>query len=367
MNDMKRIIQWATLALIVVLTGLSIYGAFLGAERAKVFFNSVPLALFWIVFLALLGFGLFTFKRLLRNPGLLLIHAGCIAIFLGGMLGSAAGHHIRETWFGQKLIPQGRLAVGDGQANNQVYLGTDGYVVINGEPHLFNYKTQQPRPTAGDKDIIALPFDVHVDEYRVEHYPGSLYVQSSQDQQRWTLAADPNTTHDLGGAYGTVRIAQVFENFKIAIQDGNSVPYDAPPPGSNPALEVYVTPPKGTPVRRFVFQQGGHGDPSSPLAMSFSGGGMVKDYISDLRVMKDGQCVAKKSIEVNHPLYYGGYHFYQSSYGRDLQTGESHTVLSVASDAGLYWIYAGYISLCLGIIWQLWFKRLRTPRAREAR
>ncbi len=212
-----------------------------------------------------------------------------------------------------------------------------------------------------------MPFDVHVDEYRVEHYPGSLYVQSSQDQQRWTLAADPNTTHDLGGAYGTVRIAQVFENFKIAIQDGNSVPYDAPPPGSNPALEVYVTPPKGTPVRRFVFQQGGHGDPSSPLAMNFSGGGMVKDYISDLRVMKDGQCVAKKSIEVNHPLYYGGYHFYQSSYGRDLQTGESHTVLSVASDAGLYWIYAGYISLCLGIIWQLWFKRLRTPRAREAR
>jgi len=169
MNDMKRIMLWATLVLIIVLTGLSIYGAFLGAERAKVLFNSAPLVLFWIIFLILLVFGLFTFKRLLRSPGLLLIHAGCIAILLGGMLGSGAGYHIRETWFGQKLIPQGMLAVATGQANNQVYTGKDGYVVINGGPHLFDYKTQQARPTAGDKDIMTLPFDIHVDDYRVEY------------------------------------------------------------------------------------------------------------------------------------------------------------------------------------------------------
>jgi hypothetical protein len=366
MNDTKRILLWATLVLIIVLTGLSVYGAFLGAERAKVFFNSAPLALYWIVFLVTLIAGGVMFKRLIRAPGLLLIHAGCIAILLGGMLGSGAGYHIRETWFGQKLIPEGMLAVANGQSNNKVYLGKDGYVVINGQPHLFDYNAQQPRPVTGDKDVMELPFDVHVDEYRIEHYPGSLYVLSSRDQQQWTLVAEPNSTYDLGGAYGTVRIAKAFKNFKLMIQDGNSVPYDAPGRDPNPALEVYVTPPGGTPIRRFVFRQGGHGDPSSPLQMNYSGGAMVKDYISDLRVMKDGQCVAEKSIEVNHPLYYGGYHFYQSSYGYDLQTGQAHTVLSVVCNAGLYWIYAGYIALCLGIIWQLWFKRLRTPRTREA-
>jgi len=40
--------------------------------------------------------------------------------------------------------------------------------------------------------------------------------------------------------------------------------------------------------------------------------------------------------------------------------------LSVMSNTGLYWVYAGYIMLCLGIIWQLWFKRLRIRPREEA-
>lgn len=42
--------------------------------------------------------------------------------------------------------------------------------------------------------------------------------------------------------------------------------------------------------------------------------GAPKEFMSDLVVVKNGQEVLKKSIEVNDPLQYGGLTFYQSSY-----------------------------------------------------
>ena len=41
----------------------------------------------------------------------------------------------------------------------------------------------------------------------------------------------------------------------------------------------------------------------------------VKEYSSLLTVLENGKEVLKKKIEVNHPLYYKGVAFYQSSYG----------------------------------------------------
>ena len=42
---------------------------------------------------------------------------------------------------------------------------------------------------------------------------------------------------------------------------------------------------------------------------------MPKDYKSWLSIIKNGRVVVKKMIEVNNPLKFGGYTFYQSSYG----------------------------------------------------
>jgi cytochrome c biogenesis protein len=43
--------------------------------------------------------------------------------------------------------------------------------------------------------------------------------------------------------------------------------------------------------------------------------GNVKDWKSDLTVLEAGKPVLSKTIEVNSPLSYGGYRFYQTSYG----------------------------------------------------
>jgi len=42
--------------------------------------------------------------------------------------------------------------------------------------------------------------------------------------------------------------------------------------------------------------------------------GMPKDYVSTLTVVDDGRDILTKRIEVNDPLFFGGYNFYQSSY-----------------------------------------------------
>jgi cytochrome c biogenesis protein ResB len=80
----------------------------------------------------------------------------------------------------------------------------------------------------------------------------------------------------------------------------------------------------------------------------------IKDYVSDVQVIQDGKVVAAKKIEVNKPLHWGGYYFYQHSY--DDKAGR-YTILSISSDSGILIVYAGYAALCLGIIGRLWFSK----------
>ena len=62
------------------------------------------------------------------------------------------------------------------------------------------------------------------------------------------------------------------------------------------------------------------------------------------------------AIEVNYPLHYGGYHFYQHDY--DVKD-ERFSVLHVTSDTGLYLVYFGFLLLCIGTIWHFWLKHLQ--------
>jgi hypothetical protein len=86
-------------------------------------------------------------------------------------------------------------------------------------------------------------------------------------------------------------------------------------------------------------------------------GRVVKDYISELEIVRNGNVVAAKNVEVNHPLHYGDYHFFQQSCGEDDPLGE-YTVLMVVSDSGLYLVYSGYALLVAGVFWHFWGRRL---------
>lgn len=331
MNIFRRIVLWVALGLILLLILLSIYGAFLGADRAKSFFNSLPLAAYWIALAALLVIGVVVFARLVRVPALLLIHAGCILILAGSIWGSQAGHRLQKKLLGIDKIPAGQMLIYEGRQENRVVLNDAN-------------------------QVAELPFYVRLQDFQTQYYqPDYLLVQTRQGKS-WRIPVEVGQEIPLGEALGAVKIARSFKSFKIKTENGKSVPYDDPNSPPNPALEVQLRPPQGDVVTRYVFERfPGHMHPEDKLYLRYQR--VISDYISDLQIIKNKKVVAEKSIEVNHPLAFGGYHFYQHSY--DVDAGQ-YTVLMVVSDTGLDLVYAGYAMLCAGAIWHFWLKHILT-------
>lgn len=326
--------MWLALVLIIVLTILSIYGAFIGAERAQQFFNRPPLVVYWTALATLLIVGIAAFRRLLRVPGLLLMHAGCVLILAGGMWGSQAGHNLQKKFFGIDKIRSGRMAIYEGSSENHVAL-------------------------SDIREQKELPFSLKLNDFRIEYYqPVYLQIETDDGNVQRT-EAEVGRQIDLGAEYGKAEIVRMFENFKMSIQDGKTIAYEDPSPGLNPALAVRITTPSGQTTTHHVFSLHpgfGHTQGGPKMIYDRPPYRAISDYISELEVIdKDGNVVAKKDIEVNHPLSYGGYHFYQSSY--DDKAGQ-YTVLQVVSDTGLYVVYAGYWMLCLGVIWHMWLRHI---------
>jgi hypothetical protein len=327
-NKFRRAIMWGALALIILLVFLSIYGAFIGPARAKHFFNSVPLAVYWVGFALLLAVAIAAFRRLLRVPALLLVHVGCVLILAGAIWGSEAGHKLQKRLFGIDKILMGQMQIYEGSSDNRVILEND--------------------------QIRELPFYIGLKDFRIEYYKTEYLLVQTRQGQSWRFPVEAGREFSLGDDFGVITIVRVFRNFKISIDGDTHVAIDDPGPGSNPALEVRIESPDGEVVTRYVFERfPGHGHPGDKLFLSYQR--VISDYVSELQVIKDGKVAAEKDIEVNHPLHFGGYHFYQHFY--DDEAGR-YTVLMVASDTGLPLVYAGYWMLCIGVFWHLWIGQI---------
>lgn len=328
-NNAKPILLWVALVCICLLAAFSIYGAFIGADRAEQFFNSIPLSIYWIAFALLLVVSFWSFGRLIKRHALLLIHAGCLFVLTGGMYGSGAGHHLQSTLLGIDKIRTGRMIIYENDQTDIVFL-----------------------PDGTEKQ---LPFSICLKDFRIQHYePGYLLI-SADDTTNWRLLASTDAEYDLEPQYGKVTILRRFRNFKLTIEDDKRITVDAPGGDENPALELRVTSPDGTTKTRYVFERfPGHRHPEEKLFFSYVR--PIREYISELQVIKDGNVLAEKDIEVNHPLRFAGQLFYQDSY--DVRAGQ-YTVLQVVSDSGLSVVYLGYALLCIGVFGQMWFAKLK--------
>lgn len=336
---MRRISLWAALALIVLLTVLAVVGAFAGAARAEAFFNSLPLAVYWVALGLALAAGIVMIPRVRRCPGLLLVHAGCALVLGAAAWGSEAGHRLQHRLFGTARIRRAEMVVLEGTREDHVRLP--------------------------DGQFKALPFALALDAFRIETVqPGVLLIatpgaRGSTPLHR--LPAEPGRVCDLGRGLGRIAVVRTFEHFRIAMDPNRPAAYEDPNGTSNPAVEVRIVQPDGTTQRQFVFERfpDQHGS-RSDLTMSYQR--MVKDYISQIKVMAGGRVVAEKAVEVNRPLHFGGYAFYQSSYGLDPETRKFYTVLTVVCDCGLSLVYLGYGALLVGLAWHLWGDRLNGQR-----
>ncbi|MBN1817551.1 MAG: cytochrome c biogenesis protein ResB [Sedimentisphaerales bacterium] len=364
MGQFRRLVLWISLSLIALLFIFSVYGAFLNAAPAREFFNSLPLTVYWSAFIVFLLIGIVVFRRLLRVPGLLAMHLGCILVFLGGMWGSPAGHRL----WGREKLPSGRIQIYEGLSENRL-VEDDALLAYLPDPnnHIVIAETnERGRVVFRDDDtpvlldvedprLFRLPFEIHLKDFSIEYYDPPvpvLYIETDSDQA-WQIRPVLEGAEYQLEDQGTVRILGVFRNFKLARENGAMVPYDDPDPGSNPAVWVRFTLPDGSQKDQFAFAQfPGHSRDNQAFHLTYQiEKGMIKDYFSDLQVLQDGKVVLEKKIQVNDPLHYGGYHFYQSSYDA---RNESYTILSVTSDSGLWFVWIGYILLACGLIWHQW-------------
>ena len=391
--------MWAALVLIILLTAMSIYGAFIGADRAKMFFNSTPSVVFWVLLALALIAGLIAFRRLIRVPGLLLMHAGCILVLIGAALGSERGYKLT----GNDKIIEGYMKIFEGQTSRQVTtekkiplfdISLDFAKSLDASsiPQSLRQKFEKEQKALlqaasvfvsqpGDiwfiadengqyyvrreggklkvydfiQEIRELPFEVKLNDFRIEYYEPSYLLVETPDGRSLKVPAEIGEEIDLGGELGTAKIIRKFEYFRMSLEDGKKTAFEDPRGSPMPALEVRITPPEGEVTIRYAFTfEFGHTRGGPKLIYSKPAGGAISDFISELEVTDtNGKILAKKDIEVNHPLQYGGYRLYQSSY--DAQAGR-YTVLQVVSDTGVKIVFVGYWMLCIGAIWHMWLR-----------
>lgn len=336
---LNRCIMWTALLAICLLTILSVFGAFCGAPKAKLIFNSIPLGVYWSGLAVLLIAGFAQFSRLLHKPGLFMVHAGCLLVLVGGMWGSETGHQLQKRFLDSQKIPSGYMVIYEGES----------------EKHIVAEGLKQ---TLGE-----LPFSIKLKDFRLEHYPADedsvprLYIKTHQGQVL-QLIAKAGEEISLGQGKGKLRIVRTFKNFRITVEDEEKIVTDQGQAAENPAVQVVIELPDSNSYTRYVFEKFAgftHGENLLQLSYVSQGPQIIRDYFSDVVIIENGKEVAAKSIEVNHPLHYAGYHFYQHSY--DPQEGK-YTILSVTSDSGLYTVYGGYWLLCLGVLWQFWFRHI---------
>lgn len=303
----------------------------MGPKRAQVFFQSTPLIIFWFLLLYFLLCGFVFFNSLRKRPVFALIHMACVLILIGGMWGSRRMDPIRSKWFGINEVHRGNLILQDGQSSNQLY----------DEQGQFLGK---------------LPFLIKLNTFQVEYYDQpKLWIRDKQDPGR-IYSFEPTEGHQyiMEPEIVTVDIVKRFNNLQISVGQGTVTAQEGPAEISNPGYEIHFVYPDQRTEKRYVFERfASHSMKSYRYDLQFQPSSMPKEYISDLEVLVDGQSKKRKAIEVNHPLYYKGYSFYQQSWGID-EVGRPYSVIEAASNRGVWIVFAGYFLLSVGLIGQMW-------------
>jgi hypothetical protein len=88
----------------------------------------------------------------------------------------------------------------------------------------------------------------------------------------------------------------------------------------------------------------------------------VRDYLSTLSVIKDGQVVLTETIEVNYPLEYNGWVFYQSDYRADDLTFSG---FQVVKDPGYWIVVPGLVINMLGVFCAMFLPALIKRRKKK--
>jgi len=341
----------------LLLAVASVIPTFLGAEAAKEWFLSLWGAVAWGLFALVTAVGVGAVAALRRRLGLMAMHVGIVLVVAGALWGSEWTHRLRrgplaEDVHGEARMASGYMFIGQGGSSREVF-----------DEH--------------QREIGHLPFDVHLEKFWIEYYdvapdePWEMTVWVNEGAglgrgipqwvgQRVEWKEDEPVELPLCDValvvtevqltqYGEGPDAPVLPEMSVRlVREGRIVEQVLQPQPGRPELRLSLAPlydgeqawaAAGNPWLRLL--------PPRPV---------IKDFKSALVVRDGDRELARKTIEVNDPLHFGGYHFYQFSYDPE---GGRYTVLSVVSDQGLSLVYAGFVLLIGGLVWHVFAVRRR--------
>ena len=343
MSATRRFFLWAIITTSLILAAASIVSAFFGSAATRTAFSSAPAAAFWLIFMALMVASVAAFPAVRQSPGLLATHVGPLLILAGAIWASPAAHRLRGWLTDSYKPPAGRMVIYQGQSSRELF------------------------PTEGGA-VERLPFEVALEKFWIEYYPDEpwLLVMAAVDEHD----EDEHIHQELVDWQLGQEVALPLCDVTMRVADYRLVRFsDGPDAWVMPKLAVRLT---GDDTREYALQAFPHMPQATlPLAgvyadvQAWMDAGMprlyllasptsIKDYRSSLVITDqrepDHVLTARKTIEVNSPMHYGGYHFYQYQYDDE---AHQYTILSVYSDSGLYVAYTGFAMLCGGMLWHV--------------
>jgi len=335
MKSAKKLLMWVALVLLLLLVVLSVASAFMGSVKARQLFNSVPLVVYWVVFGLLLIAAFIQFKSFLHQPSLFMLHAGPILVLAGAMWGSEGGHELARKYFGSRKIQSGYMVLPQGATDSR----------------LMSADIQQ--------ELGKLPFKLHLRNFWLEYYRSGSAVLTGKkaDGTRFELPCEAHTEFVIDESV-KIKVLQSFKNFKVTFLNGKRTVVDEPGLGQNPAVEIEITKADDSVERGYLFERfQTMNSAGREFELGYSAGPIagISDYKSHIQILYPNEASPRleRVIEVNHPLHFAGYHFYQHSYDdKALQ----YSVLHVVSDSGLYPVYLGYWLLGLGVLGRFYLR-----------
>lgn len=241
--------------------------------------------------------------------GTLIVHLSVIVILAGGTIGAL---------FGEK----GFMKISEGETLGTFYTRDERPVKLNFSLHLEDFK---------------------IDWYEPPHY--AIFAQLADGSVRTLKFEKVEEEKSIEGAGLSIKLLHYVADFAMNMETKEVTSKTSQP--NNPAAEILLKG-RGQEARLWLFEKfPGFGQEEASVKFAFRRQqGRPKDYKSKLKVIDEGREVLEKTIEVNDPLTYKGYTFYQSTYDpEDL----SWSGLQVKRDPAVPIAYAGFVFLIAGL------------------
>lgn len=247
-----------------------------------------------------------------------------------------------------------------------ILLGASLGAVFGEKGFMQIYEGEAKECFAPNGKMGCLPFRIALEDFILEKYETenvpTLTASLTDEGKTYSFPVDISVEHKVGTNSYFLKVLRYIPDFVIDATTKEA--YSRSDEPRNPAILVHIKGPQGEEDRwAFArFPDMIHGRDEN-IKLSYQWAPVrVKEFKSKLAVIEGDKVVLKKTIEVNDPLRYKGYTFYQASYDPE---ENRWTGLQVVKDPGVGIIYIGFIMLMGGVVQMLGIEQFLKKKGRR--